>query len=170
MPLVSRTRATLRRAEFGFFGVVVYTRVQTPRRCGAARRFLRPCPDFRPGVATFFFGLLRPLRTIWLMLGMRALMLAVSWGTPYLRCSASSGLAVPSTASTLRPRSAWSVAPQEWRVDGTSAVDGLAVCSWQREINALVVHTADRGPTANCQLPAAKRLGRCRASGDGFCR
>jgi hypothetical protein len=24
----------LRRAEFGFFGVVVYTRVQTPRFCG----------------------------------------------------------------------------------------------------------------------------------------
>src|SRR3954453_2216423 len=35
MPLVSRTRATLRRAEFGFLGVVVYTRVQTPRRWGA---------------------------------------------------------------------------------------------------------------------------------------
>ena len=34
MPLVSLTRATLRRAEFGFFGVVVYTRVHTPRRCG----------------------------------------------------------------------------------------------------------------------------------------
>jgi hypothetical protein len=34
MPLVKRTRATLRSAEFGFFGVVVYTRVQTPRRCG----------------------------------------------------------------------------------------------------------------------------------------
>src|SRR5262245_34841056 len=35
MPLVSRTRATLRKAEFGFLGVVVYTRVHTPRRCGA---------------------------------------------------------------------------------------------------------------------------------------
>ena len=34
MPLVRRTRATLRSAEFGFFGVVVYTRVQTPRRWG----------------------------------------------------------------------------------------------------------------------------------------
>ena len=42
MPFVSRTRATLRSAEFGFFGVVVYTRVQTPRRCGAEVRFLRP--------------------------------------------------------------------------------------------------------------------------------
>src|SRR5215510_4290506 len=34
MPEVRRTRATLRRAEFGFFGVVVNTRVQTPRRWG----------------------------------------------------------------------------------------------------------------------------------------
>src|SRR5919199_904845 len=35
MPFVRRTRATLRSAEFGFFGVCVKTRVQTPRRCGA---------------------------------------------------------------------------------------------------------------------------------------
>ena len=34
MPEVRRTRATLRRAEFGFLGVVVYTRVHTPLRCG----------------------------------------------------------------------------------------------------------------------------------------
>ena len=33
-PVVKRTRATLRSAEFGFLGVVVYTRVQIPRRCG----------------------------------------------------------------------------------------------------------------------------------------
>src|ERR1044072_2102071 len=71
MPPEIRTRATLRSAEFGFLGVVVYTRVHTPRRCGAAMRFLRPWPDFRPGVETFFFGLVRPLRTSWLMLGMR---------------------------------------------------------------------------------------------------
>src|SRR5258708_6014533 len=32
--LVRRTRATLRRAEFGFFGVCVYTRMQTPRFSG----------------------------------------------------------------------------------------------------------------------------------------
>src|SRR5690349_24936447 len=69
MPFVRRTRATLRRAEFGFFGVVVYTRVQTPRRCGAARTFLRPWLDLRPGVDSFFLGFLRPLRTSWLMLG-----------------------------------------------------------------------------------------------------
>src|ERR671932_2582335 len=78
MPLVSRTRATLRRAELGFFGVVVYTRVHTPRRCGAAIRFLRPWPDLRPGVVTFFLGRRRPLRTSWLMLGMRRRMLATA--------------------------------------------------------------------------------------------
>src|SRR5918998_2288600 len=72
MPFVSRTRATLRSGEFGFFGVVVYTRVHTPRRCGAASRRLRPWPDFSPGVATFFLGRLRPLRTSWLVLGMAA--------------------------------------------------------------------------------------------------
>src|SRR5262245_23550421 len=31
---VRRTRATLRNAEFGFFGVCVYTRMQTPRFSG----------------------------------------------------------------------------------------------------------------------------------------
>src|SRR5271168_774774 len=66
-----RTRATLRSAELGFFGVVVYTRVHTPRRCGAATLRLRPLPDFRPGVASFFFGGLRPIRTSWEVVGMR---------------------------------------------------------------------------------------------------
>src|SRR5260370_10794505 len=32
--LVSRTRATFRNAEFGFFGVCVYTRMHTPRFSG----------------------------------------------------------------------------------------------------------------------------------------
>jgi hypothetical protein len=63
MPLVRRTRAIFRRAEFGFFGVTVATRVQTPRFCGAATRFLRPWPDLSPGVAVFFFGRLRPFLT-----------------------------------------------------------------------------------------------------------
>src|SRR5699024_3633623 len=60
MPEVSRTRATLRRAEFGFLGVVVYTRVHTPRRCGE---------PLRAGVATFVVLSCRPLRTSWLMVG-----------------------------------------------------------------------------------------------------
>src|SRR6059058_5014487 len=83
MPLVRRTRATLRSAEFGFFGVIVYTRVQTPRRCGAATFFLRPLPDFRPGVVTFLPGDLRPLRISWLVVGMRRVMLAAGGGRPH---------------------------------------------------------------------------------------
>jgi len=54
MPFVSLTRATLRRAEFGFFGVTVKTRVQTPRFCGAPRS---------AGVFVFAFGTERPFRT-----------------------------------------------------------------------------------------------------------
>src|SRR3954462_6689514 len=77
-----RTRATLRSAEFGFFGVVVYTRVHTPRRWGAATFFLRPLPDFRPGVASFFFGAWRPLRTSWEVVGIRRGMLAAADGVP----------------------------------------------------------------------------------------
>src|SRR5215210_6219561 len=80
MLLVSRTRATLRSAEFGFLGVVVYTRVHTPRRWGAATRFLRPLPDFRPGVASFFLGAWRPLRTSWEVVGIRRGMLAAGFG------------------------------------------------------------------------------------------
>src|SRR5918999_2914672 len=60
IPFVSRTRATLRSAEFGFLGVVVYTRVQTPRFCGAPRR---------AGVFVLVFGATRPLRTSWLTVG-----------------------------------------------------------------------------------------------------
>ena len=69
MPFVSRTRAIFRSAEFGFFGVTVATRVQTPRRCGAATRRLAPAPDLSPGVVTFFSGRRRPLRMSWLVLG-----------------------------------------------------------------------------------------------------
>src|SRR5881398_3262310 len=78
IPFVSRTRATFRRAELGFFGVAVYTRVHTPRRWGAAIRRLRPWPDFSPGVEIFFLGRVRPLRTSWLMLGMRRAMVAAA--------------------------------------------------------------------------------------------
>src|ERR1700748_866650 len=80
MPFVRRTRATFRSAEFVFFGVVVYTRVHTPRRCGAATFFLRPLPDLRPGVASFFLGAWRPLRINWLVVGMRQRRLAGAHG------------------------------------------------------------------------------------------
>src|SRR6185369_11113763 len=54
IPFVSRTRATLRSAELGFFGVVVYTRWHTPRRCGL---------PLRAGVLVFETLSCRPLRT-----------------------------------------------------------------------------------------------------------
>src|SRR5580704_9472844 len=60
MPLVSRTRATLRSAEFGFFGVWVKTRTQTPRFCGLF------CNAGLLVLLTIFF---RPARTSWLMVG-----------------------------------------------------------------------------------------------------
>src|SRR5215510_11744843 len=62
MPLVRRTRATFRRAEFGFFGVTVYTRTQTPRFWGD------------PAMAGAFDRLRtasRPWRTSWLMVGIQ---------------------------------------------------------------------------------------------------
>src|SRR6476646_4907502 len=60
LPLVRRTRATLRIAEFGFLGVVVYTRVHTPRRCGH---------ESRAGDFDFVVSFSRPFRTNWLMVG-----------------------------------------------------------------------------------------------------
>src|SRR5579859_1086367 len=60
MPLVSRTRATLRSAEFGFFGVCVKTRTHTPRFCGLF------CSA---GLLVFVRTFSRPLRTNWLIVG-----------------------------------------------------------------------------------------------------
>src|ERR671926_623142 len=78
MPLVSRTRATLRSAEFGFFGVVVYTRVHTPRRWGE---------PFSAGVLVFSTLSSRPLRTSWLIVGMGGLDLLPALGRA-LECRA----------------------------------------------------------------------------------
>src|SRR4051812_28846498 len=71
MPLVRRTRATLRSAEVGFFGVVVYSRVQTPRRWGE---------PFNAGVLVFSTLSSRPLRTSWLIVGMGGLDLLPALG------------------------------------------------------------------------------------------
>src|ERR671912_373905 len=60
MPLVSRTRATLRSAEFGFFGVWVKTRTQTPRFWGLS------CSA---GLLVLVMTLSRPFRTSWLIVG-----------------------------------------------------------------------------------------------------
>src|SRR5579863_1251348 len=76
IPLVSRTRATLRSAELGFLGVVVYTRVQTPRRCGQA------C---NAGLAVLYRVALRPLRTSWLNVGTNILS---QIQTPFTRAGA----------------------------------------------------------------------------------
>src|SRR5262249_20900910 len=54
IPLVSRTLATFRRAEFGFFGVEVNTRTQTPRFCGL---------PWSAGLSVFDFRFSRPTRT-----------------------------------------------------------------------------------------------------------
>src|SRR5258705_11949236 len=61
-PVVRRTRATLRSAELGFFGVCVKTRVQTPRRWGE---------PLSAGVLVFSVLLSRPLRTSWAIVGTR---------------------------------------------------------------------------------------------------
>src|ERR1044072_422481 len=60
MPLVSRTRATLRSAEFGFFGVCVNTRTHTPRFCGL---------DCNAGLLVLLSTFSRPWRTHWLIVG-----------------------------------------------------------------------------------------------------
>jgi hypothetical protein len=60
IPLVSRTLATFLKAEFGFLGVVVYTRTQTPRFCGE---------PFNAGVLVLLILVFRPCRTSWLMVG-----------------------------------------------------------------------------------------------------
>ena len=68
IPLVSRTRATLRSAEFGFFGVWVNTRTQTPRFCGLS------CSA---GLLVFVTTFERPFLTSWLIVGMLTLVEAI---------------------------------------------------------------------------------------------
>src|SRR5690348_6779900 len=75
-PLVKRTFATLRSAEFGFFGVVVYTRVQTPRFCGL------PC-----SAGTLFrFGLNpRGLRISWLIVGIQTFHCSAAFAAKHVK-------------------------------------------------------------------------------------
>jgi hypothetical protein len=63
MPFVNRTRATLRSAEFGFFGVCVNTRTHTPRFWGLF---------WRAGLFVLLTIFLRPLRTNWLIVGINS--------------------------------------------------------------------------------------------------
>jgi hypothetical protein len=57
---VSLTLATLRSAEFGFFGVVVYTLMQTPRFCGH---------DLSAGLLVLLDERVLPFLTSWLIVG-----------------------------------------------------------------------------------------------------
>ena len=80
IPVVKRTRATFLNAEFGFFGVVVKTRVQTPRLCGA---------PLRAGVDSLAFFDFRPFRTnCWIVgteLPQKIFLIIVVWkGCEYL--------------------------------------------------------------------------------------
>ena len=68
MPLVRRTLAIFRRAELGFFGVMVFTCVHTPRFWGdPLLRLVLPFNALRvkrsAGALVFFGWDLRPLRT-----------------------------------------------------------------------------------------------------------
>jgi hypothetical protein len=65
-PLVNRTLATFRKAEFGFLGVRVITCTQTPRLCGQSAN--AGDLDF---TAIFF----RPFRTSWLIVGIQKIRL-----------------------------------------------------------------------------------------------
>src|SRR4051812_37989523 len=109
-PLLSFTRATLRRAEFGFFGVVVYTRVHTPRCWGLA---------FSAGALVFVTLGARPLRTnCWIV------------GT---NCSLVSYCSAAHRTGTMRSGSSGQPAIR----DGTHIAGGVAVgAAFDRRSNA----------------------------------
>src|SRR5271155_5673669 len=77
-PLVRRTFATLRKAEFGFLGVRVITCTQTPRRCGA---------PLSAGDFVLTTTLRRPLRTNWLIVGIPYFCLELNFYNPICRKS-----------------------------------------------------------------------------------
>jgi hypothetical protein len=60
IPLVNRTLATFLRAEFGFFGVVVYTLTHTPLFWG---------DPFKAGVLVFLTDFFLPYLTSWFIVG-----------------------------------------------------------------------------------------------------
>src|SRR3990172_1720364 len=78
MPLVRRTRAIFRKAEFGFFGVIVRTTVHTPRFCRFRSVFN---VNRSAGALVFFVCCLRPLRINWLIVGTEFLQVVGSLGS-----------------------------------------------------------------------------------------
>ena len=111
MPLESRTRATLRRAEFGFLGVIVLTWRQTPRLNGQASS---------TGDLVLYFTGRRGLRTSWLIVGM-------SQSFP-LRGAVGSGLP-KLTFSRCRPGYSSCLA-SETRTRAPGRCRGLRAASW----------------------------------------
>src|SRR4051812_38406053 len=85
-PVVRRTRATLRRAELGFFGVWVNTRVQTPRRWGE---------PLSAGVLVFSVLDSRPLRTSWAIVGTRVPSRDFSGALPERKALVDNGAGAP---------------------------------------------------------------------------
>ena len=73
MPLVKRTLATLRKAEFGFLGVVVNTFTQTPLLKGendsAGLFFITLKIRNKAGALVFFAFDFRPFFINWLIVG-----------------------------------------------------------------------------------------------------
>ena len=67
IPFFNLTRATFRRAELGFFGVIVKTRVQVPDACGHR---------FSAGDFVFDSCARRQFRTNWLIVGNASLQIA----------------------------------------------------------------------------------------------
>src|SRR5262245_50329634 len=87
MPLDRRTRATLRKAEFGFLGVMIFTCRQTPFFCG------QPC---MAGCFGRRYCWTRGLRTSWLMVG-------IPYSPCTMRLAASPALPIPAGAQAHRP-------------------------------------------------------------------
>jgi hypothetical protein len=73
LPFDNRTRVIFRRAEFGFFGVIVRTNKHTPRFCGHLSK---------TGDLLNFRFARRRWRTSWFTVGMRA---PLSWQTGEIR-------------------------------------------------------------------------------------
>src|SRR3981081_4759985 len=92
MPLVNLTRATLRSAEFGFLGVVVDTRVHTPRRWGL---------PLSAAVLVLVTLSWRPLRTSCWIVGMDRL--PVAFASVYELCVLGS-LRTPRSGASPRQR------------------------------------------------------------------
>src|SRR5688500_14731262 len=103
-PFVKRTFATLRMAEFGFFGVRVMTCKQTPRRNGAFSR---------AGDLLLYFNLFRPFRTSWLIVGITPVKTGfITFPEPLEKRSANNTTRIPRCNKYLKKSSVHPLAAQ----------------------------------------------------------